>query len=318
MTPLPCDAARAEAWKARAGLALAMLLWASSFIAFKVAFQGFDPMVAVFGRMLTAALAFLFFRRQLRTAPLAPGDLAALLFMSLCEPCLYFIFEAWALQNTTASQAGMITSLLPLLVALAAGWRLKERFAPRVWAGFALAIAGALWLSLAATAQENAPSPLLGNFQEFLAMVCATGYTIACKKLSARHSPLFLTAVQSFVGSVFFLPALFLPGVALPASFPLLPTLAVLYLGVFITMGAYGLYNYGISRIPAGQAAAFVNLIPVFTAVMGVTLLGERFTPTQCAAAALVLGGVFLSQSGRGRRMGEEDQRTPDRKGDGC
>ncbi len=277
-----------------------MLLWASSFIAFKIAFTGFDPMVAVLGRMAFAAVAFVLLWSRIPKVRPTRADVGAMAFMSLCEPCLYFIFEAKALQNTTASQAGMITSLLPLLVALAAGVSLKERFTPRVWAGFALAILGAVWLSLAAEAQDNAPHPLLGNFLEFLAMVCATGYTVSCKHLSARHSPLFLTAVQSFAGTLFFLPILFLPDVTLPTSLPLLPTLAVLYLGVVITMGAYGLYNYGISKIPAGQAAAFVNLIPVFSAIMGITLLGETFTPYQYAAAVLVLGGVSLSQSHRG------------------
>lgn len=287
------------AWKARAGLALAMLLWASSFIAFKIAFTGFDPMVAVFGRMFMASVVFVVCWRRVPVVRPTRSEGLAMAFMAFCEPCLYFIFEAFALQNTTASQAGMITSLLPLLVALAAGASLKERFPARVWAGFVLAIVGAAWLSLAAEAQANAPAPLLGNFQEFLAMVCATGYTVSLKHLSARHHALFLTAVQSFAGMLFFLPALFLPGVELPSALPLAPTLAVVYLGVVITMGAYGLYNYGVSKLPAGQAAAFVNLIPVFSAAMGILILGETFTPFQYAAAALVLGGVSLSQSRR-------------------
>ena len=37
--------------------------------------------------------------------------------------------------------------------------------------GFCLAIAGAAWLSLAGSADGNAPNPLLGNLCEFLAMV---------------------------------------------------------------------------------------------------------------------------------------------------
>ena len=40
----------------RAGLALfgAVLLWSSSFIALKIAVSAFDPMVMVFGRMLSS------------------------------------------------------------------------------------------------------------------------------------------------------------------------------------------------------------------------------------------------------------------------
>ena len=187
--------------------------------------------------MALASVVFVVCWRRVPVVRPTRSEWLAMAFMAFCEPCLYFIFEAWALQNTTASQAGMITSLLPLLVALAAGVSLKERFPARAWAGFVLAIAGAVWLSLAAEAQANAPAPMLGNFQEFLAMVCATGYTVSLKHLSARHHALFLTAVQSFAGTLFFLPVLFLPGVTLPSTLPLGPTLAVVYLGVVITMG---------------------------------------------------------------------------------
>ena len=72
--------------------------------------------------------------------------------------------------------------------------------------------------------------------------------------------------------------------------------LAVIYLGAFISFGAYGLYNFGVSRIPVSQASAFVNLIPVFTVLLGWLILGEQFTPTQYLAALLILTGIFLSQ----------------------
>ena len=40
---------------------------------------------------------------------------------------------------------------------------------------------------------------------------------------------------------------------------------AVVYLGVLVTVGAYGLFNFGISRLPANQASAFVNPDSLFT-----------------------------------------------------
>jgi drug/metabolite transporter (DMT)-like permease len=39
-----------------------------------------------------------------------------------------------------------------------------------------------------------------------------------------------------------------------------------------------------------------VNLIPVFTVLLGWLILGEQFTPTQYLAALLILTGIFLSQ----------------------
>ena len=41
------------------GLTGAMFLWGSSFVALKLAIQGYDPMVVIFLRMLVATLCFI-------------------------------------------------------------------------------------------------------------------------------------------------------------------------------------------------------------------------------------------------------------------
>jgi drug/metabolite transporter (DMT)-like permease len=289
-------------WLPVAGLLLAMLLWASSFIALKLAFTGYHPMVVIFGRMFIASLCFPFVWRAFKGNTFRKSDLKYILFMVVCEPCLYFLFEAKALENTSASQAGMITAMLPLLVGISAGVLLKEVVTKKTYAGFLLAIAGACLLSVSGNSSESAPHPALGNFYEFLAMVCATGYTIALKKLTERYKPLFLTVIQAFAGSLFYLPLVFLSSAPLPTEFITVPALSIIYMGVFVTLGAYGLYNFGVSRIPASQASAFVNLIPVFTVFLGWAILGEKFTWVQYLASALVFAGVFISQ-GRSARV---------------
>jgi drug/metabolite transporter (DMT)-like permease len=284
-------------WPANLALLLAMLLWGSSFVALKLAFQAFQPLTVIFARLLVASLCCLPFLGLLRGVQLRRQDLKYLALMALLEPCLYFLFEANALANTTASQAGMVTALLPLLVAVAAGLLLHERVTPRNAAGFALAVLGAAWLSLSAEASADAPNPLLGNLLEFLAMVCAAGFIVTLKRLTHNYGPLFLTAVQAVVGSLFYLPLLFLPATAWPATPEPVPILAVLYLGSCVTLGAYALYTYGISRLPATQSAAFVNLIPVFTVILSALLLGERLSVAQVAMGCTVFAGVWLARA---------------------
>lgn len=280
---------------AMACLVLAMALWGSSFIALKFAFAELPPMWVIFGRMALGSLVFLLAWRWRGRLDYRPGDWRYLLALAACEPCLYFIFEALALQHTSATQAGMITALLPLLVAMGAFLFLHERVARSTWAGFLLAVVGAIWLSLASEADSHAPAPLLGNFYEFLAMLCATCYTLLLKFLSERYSPFVLTAMQAFIGSLFFLPLALLTE-PLPSQFGVLGIGSVIYLGVVVTVGAYGLYNFGVSRLPASQASGFTNLLPVFTLIFAALLLGESLTPMQYAAAALVFVGVALSQ----------------------
>ena len=209
------------------------------------------------------------------------------------------MLETRALCLTTASQAGMIISLLPLITAVVAWRLLGERVSLRGWIGFALAVAGVVWLSLQSAVDETATAPVLGNFLEGLAMVCAALYTVLARRLSAAYSPLQITAVQSFVGMSFF--------AGLLALAPLDYTPVLLHVEVpdwAPWASVVYLYNVGVSRLSAAGAAAYTNLIPILTLASGVILLREVFLPGQYMASVLVVAGVLLSQWGgqKGRR----------------
>ena len=273
----------------------AMALWGSSFVALKIAFAEISPMWVICGRMVLGSLVFIVAWRWRGRLEYRAGDWKYLLGLAVCEPCLYFIFEALALQNTSASQAGMITALMPLLVAVGAYLFLRERINRMSLAGFLIAVAGAVWLSLAGAADEHAPNPLLGNFFEFLAMLCAMGYTLILKHLSQRYSAFLMTAMQAFVGAPFFL-VLAWSMEPVPTAISAQGWAAVIYLGVLVTVGAYGLFNFAVSRLPASQASAFINLIPLFTLLIAVLMLGESLNGEQIGAAIVVFTGVALSQ----------------------
>lgn len=282
-------------------LVAAVSLWASTFVVLKIALAVYDPNVVIFGRMFVASICFVFMIPSFRKYTIRKQDIKWLLFMAFCEPCMYFVFESHAMIYTSASQAGMIVAMLPLMMAVSARFLLGEDVSRKTIIGFFVAVMGGVWLSLGAGATETSPNPMLGNFLEFLAMCCAVGYMTILKKMTAHYSALFITAIQAFVGTIFYLPLLALPSTTLPQTFEPVPVLSILYLGVFITLGAYGLYNFGMSKLPANQTTAYVNLIPVITLFLGWLVLGETFTPQEFIAAGLVMLGVFISQE-KGRK----------------
>ncbi len=282
-------------WLAPGALVLAMLLWGSSFVAFKYAVGFFHPAVVVFARLLVAAGLFLVFLPSSRSMRLARRDWVLLLLMVLCEPCLYFLLEGLALRFTSAAQAGMVSAVLPALVALASRW-VGERPGPWAWPGLGVAMVGVAWVSWLSPATESAPNPLLGNILELLAMVCAAGYTLCLKVLCRRYSPWLLTAAQTFGGLLFFGLVVAMPWVPWPQTIPLVPSLAVVYLGLAVSVGAYGLYNFGVSRLPAWQASVYINLIPIFALLLGWALLHEPITWAHGLGMLLVCGGVVLAQ----------------------
>jgi drug/metabolite transporter (DMT)-like permease len=281
-------------------LLIAMLLWGSSFIALKVAISILSPMIVVFVRMAIGATAFLVMWPWLRHGfNYQAGDWRFLMGMTLFEPCLYFIFEAQAMQYTSAGQAGMVTAMLPLMVAVAAFFFLKERTGLRQWIGFGIAVSGVVWMTLTGEDSLQAPNAALGNFLEFLAMCMAVGYTLLIKHLISRYSAFVLTALQSFAGTIFFLPLALVSPWPETISFSLLGVL--LYLGLVVTIGAYGLYNYSMTHVKATTAAGYANLLPVFSLLFSMLLLGERLNTSQWIAIGIIFVGVALSQERKQR-----------------
>ena len=277
-------------------LILAMFLWGSSFIAMKLAFQDYHPMVVVFGRMVVASLAFLFFLPRFQTIRIRRQDRYLFAIMAVSEPCLYFFFEALALQNTSATQAALITTMLPLMITIASVFFLGERSSRQTVIGLFLAMGGAIILSLGGETNNQAPAPLLGNFYEFMSMICATVYTITIKRLTAHYPALFLTAIQAWAGSLFFAPFLLLPQVPLPQSFLLVPMAAILYLGLAVTLVAYSLYNFALTHMEVSKSSIFITLIPLFTLLLSRILFQESFTLLQYIGGFTLFSGVIVSQ----------------------
>lgn len=284
-----------QTMKAHAAVFTAVVIWASSFIALKIAVNEVTPMVVIFLRLLLGSCAFLAAWPWIRHGVnYQAGDWKLLLGMALFEPCFYFVFEAQAMRYTSAGQAGMVTAILPLLVAVLAYFTLKERNSLRQWLGFLVAVIGVVWMTLYSESGEQAPNAPLGNLLEFLAMLMAAGYTLMIKHLTRRYSAFVLTALQSFIGTIFFLPLALLS--SWPSSISITALACIAFLGLIVSLGGYGLYNYSLSHIKASTSAGYINLLPVFTLLFSMLLLGERLQAMQWFAIGLVFIGVLLSQ----------------------
>lgn len=195
-------------------LLLAMVFWSTSYVALRIALSALDPFTVMAGRMGVATLLFLPLWGGLLRDLRRKGQWRWLLLMAFAEPCCYFLLETRALCLTTASQAGMIISLLPLITAVVAWRLLGERVSLRGWIGFALAVAGVVWLSLQSAVDETATAPVLGNFFEGLAMVCAALYTVLARRLSAAGAAAYtnLIPILTLASGVILLREVFLPG----------------------------------------------------------------------------------------------------------
>ncbi|MBF9016422.1 MULTISPECIES: DMT family transporter [unclassified Oceanispirochaeta] len=278
-------------------LTASVLLWGGSFSAASRLLQDLDPMTVMWLRMTLASLAILPFIKKLAPPAGWRSEWKILLPMVLFQPCLYFLLESNALRFTSSSQAGVISAFVPLLVALGAWLFLKEKLKLRGILGLLMSITGIVFLTLMNSSSESADKIILGNIMEVGAMVAAASNMLIIKKLSDRYNPWTLTMMQCFAGFLFFSPGLLMLIQDMP-QFTTKHVLLLLYLGAPVSLGAFGLYNWGMSHTSASGASLFINLIPVVAVVLGWALLGESLTLVQCIASAAVLLGVVISQSG--------------------
>jgi drug/metabolite transporter (DMT)-like permease len=279
-------------------LAGAVLFWGTSFVAIKIALGSFTPMTTMWLRMVVATIVFAPFWTRVPRPRYQKGDWKLLALAAMCIPCMYYLAEGFALQLTTSSQAGVISAIVPLLVAGGAWLFLRERLDWRGAVAIALSLAGVAVLSLSGSAAASAPDPALGNLLEFLAMVAAAGSMLTVKHLSTRYDPWWLTGMQAAVGVVFFMPMALASNpagwiAATPAAWA-----SVLYLGTFVSLAAFGLYNSALKALPASRAALSINLIPAVALLAGWLILGESLNLVQLVACAVVIGAVVFGELG--------------------
>ncbi len=282
-------------------LVITMILWSSSFIALKIGLTQYNPFEVIAGRMFVASIFCLPLAKELWKAMKNKKNAQIIVLGVFFEPCLYFLCESFAMHYTSASQAAMVLALVPIFIALGAYFLLKEYLSLNSWLGFIIAIFGIAWLTLGSEQSQSAPNPVLGNLLEFGAVICAVGYTLCIRYVAQSVRPIVLTAAMAFGGTLFFAPLTLLPVQVEPllidAQIPTwMPIASIVYLGFVVSLAGYGGYNYALARLPAGEVAPYINLIPIITMLMGVMFLNEELEINQYLASGLVILGVIVSQ----------------------
>jgi len=276
----------------------AVLFWGTSFAATKTALDSFAPMTVIWLRMVVATVVVLPFLLRLPRPRYRSGDWRLLALSALFIPCFYYLCEGYAVRFTTSSQAGVVSAVVPLLVAAGAWLFLKERLTARSVIAIAASLVGVAMLSFGGVEQVSASNPLLGNSLELLAMVAAAGSMLSIKHLTERYDAWFLTGMQAIVGAVFFLPFALSDGLQRVLAAPPVAWACVGYLGVFASLGAFGMYNTALKLMPASRASIAINMVPAVALLTGWLARGESLAVVQLIACVLIVGAVVSSEMG--------------------
>jgi drug/metabolite transporter (DMT)-like permease len=281
-------------------LGATVLFWGLSFISTKIALQFFPPFTLIFLRFSLASLFFIGMLIRRGFPSFTGREKGKLLLIALCEPGIYFACETLGLKLTAASKASLIIALVPIFTLLLARVILKEYVTGRQTAGIFISFAGIAVLVMGSSPLTAGDRGSLGGDILILgAVVTAALYTILARDLGKSHSPLTITGFQSFFGALFYGPFFIFQASELQwRNIGIQPLAALVYLVIFATIGAFYLYNYALSWIPAARASVFINGIPVVTTLAAWPLLHERLTPVQLLGGLLVLFAVALANTG--------------------
>lgn len=275
-----------------------VVLWGASFPLTKAALAWTGPTALAFLRWaISAALltAWLAHRRKLpQVVPLLREQWRTVAWVSFTGITLYYFLENLAMRFTTATNAGVLSNLTPVLIVVIGALLLHEGMNGIEWGAALTAFVGAGLVSLGSGHLSIGGAGLLGDVLMVIAGFFGAVYSIGGKQLSERYPADVVIAVVATAGALFLLPLALFEGLRL--NLPPEAWAMLLLLG----LGSGALANLWwlslLAKISASRAALALFLIPVVAAGLSVTLLHEPVTLTIVLGAALVLGGMLVAQ----------------------
>jgi drug/metabolite transporter (DMT)-like permease len=280
-------------------LTLTALFWAGNWVVGRAMRNDASPISLSFWRWALAwALLFPFawphVRREWRVIW---RSRRILIVLGLLGTGTYNVLSYTGLQTTSVTNAVVLNSVVPILIAAVSWAFLGEKLALLQGVGILASLIGVLCILTRAD-----PELLLGlkfnvgDLWVLASMVVWAFYTVALKWRPKNLHPLAFLAALASVGLTAMLP-LYLAGVGGHRGIVLntATALGLLYLGIFPALLAYIFWNRAVAEVGPTVAGLFMHLMPVFGTALAIAFLGESLHFYHFAALALILGGLYMT-----------------------
>jgi drug/metabolite transporter (DMT)-like permease len=243
--------------------------------------------------------AFLALRFAIATAVLAP--VAGLRLRTLKSPgfragivlggllALGYALQTAGLARTTVSAAGFVTGLYVVLTPVFALLIFRVRIGRAAWGGVALATLGLALLSGIEAGSPTGDLLVLGGAAAFALQI------VFLERWAPRFDVLALTLAEMATCFLGFLAiALVLGELPAPRGWTVWGALVVT--GVFASALAFLIQTWAQRRTSAVRVAVVFAMEPVFAAVFGYTLAGDRLSVVGWAGCGVIMGGILLAE----------------------
>ena len=275
-------------------LLLTSFLWAGNFIVGKWLVGHASPMTLTSLRWIIAVICLLplVWITEKKIKPSRKAILP-LMLMGISGVAFFNILQFFALEQTSASNVGLISTLNMISIAIFSAVFLKERINVLQMSAMGFSFLGVLLvltkgqLSLLLSLHFNKGDLYM------LAAVGIWGIYSVCSKWAMAHTSAMMATLYSGVFGLAFLLPFNVPEFVVTdinASF----IYSILYTGVISTVLCFVLWNLGVQKLGATTSGLFLNFNPIFTAILALLLLGERMTAVQILGSIIVISGCYF------------------------
>lgn len=275
---------------------LAVLIWSINAVVSKASATAIDPAAISFYRWLLALIVLTPFvlPSVLRNLKEVKQYWWKLLILGLLGMVLFQSLAYYAAHTVSALYIGIITSFIPLLTVLISLFVLSVVPTVGLALGGVLSLIGLVWLVSAGN-----PGQLLehgigsGEIMMFIASISYALYGVLTKRWAIP-----LPNWQSLYMQILFGVLLLLPNFLMTDNVQLnahnIPLVA--FAGIAASIIAPFLWIQGVIRLGANKTSIFMNLAPIFTAVIAVIFLREQLHSYHLIGGGITLLGVILAQ----------------------
>lgn len=290
--------------KAKLALLSACFFWAASFIATKAALESIPPLTVVTLRLAVSSVCFLLWLavRGKKIPFQGIGWLGRLFLLSLFGTGLHYGIQTIGLNYTTASNASLYAVTGPISITLIAVVFLGERITWKKTLGIGLAMAGVLVvMGIGALREFELKGHLLGDLLVFASIFMWGIFTVLGKDMTRRMGALDLTAVVTFMGTLYMVPVSLNELWGRSFSFSSVPFeawAAVAFLGVTCSFLAVLLYFYALEHSESQKVGVYLYTIPPMTYVIAAVYLNETIGLNLLLGSLVVMAGVYITEKG--------------------
>ncbi len=290
---------RNNQFKAYSFIVLSMIIWGFSFVWSKSLLSVFSPMALVSTRYLLAAFFSIFFLLiNKKNFKLKKKHFPLLIALAFLEPFMYSVCEIYGIELTSSGIAAIMISTIPITIAIANFFYLKEKLTPLNLFGIIISFVGIAIIII------DKSFRLYASYSGILfltgSVIAATISGFVLKKLTEHYTIPTIISYQNIISAFLFVPFFiyYYPKIIV-IKFDAENIFSLLSLAIFASIVAFSLYTYGITKIGLTKTIVFGNLIPIFTIIIAYFYFKEIVTVQKAMGMLVVITGLFLSQRQR-------------------